>query len=528
MSGESGSEPTASGIFDLEGAAKLLTLESYGDWYRDPWGWVEHAPSLMSEVDVAEDLGFAKVRTGGYSFDITPAFHLLTVPKSFTGVRPGVVIDPASKLVYTAAAAQLAKRMHGQLPEWVYGWRLRGGVHSSTTQERDYYDKSVSSVRKSKWALQTDITSFFASTDVETLMSDIKSTAGRTAATDAVEQVLDAHRGLSERRGLPQRCYASSFLANLAVSHVDDVIMAALSEGRISSARRWMDDISVESDGLQNLYRLIIDIQAAMRRSGLEINTAKTHLTDGKRSHALLKAESPDQLELKHLVTAEYIEEGDDEEGPQFDLKPLEEAEERLLKHPKGISRGEGAMVLRALRSHNKTDRYLEWRNIAHQLPHIADTLGRYFAVAIQNEPKAKSALEKWFIEFEKSEWCAVEWVAPQYAMAFSSVDMPQDVTRILHSWLSDGRSLQQVSLAAQRLAVSDPHLARVALAKRSDRESDPHIQRALALAMIVAGASQQDVRKLLRRSAIHRLTLKALDSRKWRLPKPSRDFDPV
>ncbi len=477
---------------------------------------------------MAEDLGFAKVKSGGYSFDINPAFHLLTVPKSFTGVRPGVVIDPASKLVYTAAAAQLAKRMHSQLPEWVYGWRLRDGVHSSTTVERSHYDNSVISVRKSRWALQTDITSFFASTDVETLIGDIKSTVGRTAATDAVAQILDAHGGLSERRGLPQRCYASSFIANLAVSHVDDVIMAALSEGRISSARRWMDDISVESDKIQNLYRLIVDIQAAMRRSGLEINTAKTHLTDGKRSHALLKAESPDQLELKHLVTAEYDEESDGEEEPQFDLEPLEVAEDRLLKNPKSIGRGEGAMVLRALRSHDKTDRYLEWRKIAHQLPHVADTLGRYFAVAIRNEPKAKFALERWFIEFEKSEWCTVDWVAPQYAMAFSSIELPTEMKKVLHSWLTHGRSLQQVSLAAQRLAVSEPHRARAALAKRSDQETDPHIQRALALAMVVAGSSQQDVRKLLKRSAIHRLTLKALDSRRWRLPKPSGDFDPL
>ena len=312
-------------VFDLHSSAELLAAEAYGDWYRDPWGWFELDPTLMDQIDIAGDLGFAKVSTGGYAFDTNPAFHLLTVPKSFTGVRPGVVIDPASKLIYTAAAAQLAKRMHGQLPDWVYGWRLRKGVPSSTTEERLLYDESVGSIPAARWALQTDITSFFASTDVETLMGDIKSEVGRTAATDAVEQLLEAHRQLSERRGLPQRCYASSYLANLAVSPVDDTIMAALSEGRITSARRWMDDISVESKSLQDLYKLIVDIQAAMRRAGLEINTAKTHLTDGKRSHALLKADSPDKLELKNLLLAEYDEEDDDEDEPQLDLKPLEE-----------------------------------------------------------------------------------------------------------------------------------------------------------------------------------------------------------
>ncbi|WP_458106730.1 RNA-directed DNA polymerase [Arthrobacter sp. R3-55] len=482
----------------------------------------------MSEIDVGTDLGFNKVSSGRFSFDVTPAFHLLTVPKSFTGVRPGVVIDPASKLVYTAAASQLAKRLHGDLPDWVYGWRLRNGEPSNTTEERLFYDESVGVVRKARWALQTDITSFFASTDIDTLTGDIRSKVGRTAATDAVEEILDAHRQLSERRGLPQRCYASSYLANLAVSHVDDTIMAALSEGRVSSVRRWMDDISLESEKLQDVYRLIIDIQAAMRRAGLEINTAKTHLTDGKKSHALLKTESPDQLELKSLLLPDYTVEADFEDEPRLDLKPLEQAEQRLLKNPKGIGRGEGAMILKALRSHNMTDRYLEWRNIAHQLPHIADTLGRYFAVAIRNNRGAKSALEKWFVKFEESEWSSVDWVAPQYAMAFSSDNLPPSMTKILHAWLAQSQSLQQVSLAAQRLSASDPPAARAILAKRSNTESDPHIQRALALGMVAAEASQQDVKRLLGRSGIHRLTLKALESRKWRLPKSSHDFDPV
>lgn len=515
-------------VFDLHGAAQLLALEAYGDWYRDPWGWFELHPSIVGHIDVGEDLGFRK-SSDGYRFDVNPTFHLLTVPKSFTGVRPGVVIDPASKLVYTAAAAQLAKRMHGDLPEWVYGWRLREGVPASTTSERSLYEESLNSILNSGWALQTDITSFFASTDIETLMTDIKASVGRTAATDAVEQLLEAHKQLSERRGLPQRCYASSYLANLAVSQVDDAIMAALSEGRISSARRWMDDIIVESESLQSLYRLIIDIQAAMRRSGLEINTAKTHLTDGKRSHKILKEDSPDQLRFKKFLLDEYGDEDNDNDGVAvLDLKPLEEAEDRLLKNPKGISRGGGSMVLKSLRSHDKTERYLEWRKIAHQLPHLADSLGRYFAVAIKNNRGAKGALERWFVAFEQSEWSSVDWVAPQYAMAFSSDNLPSGIREILHSWLADSRSLQQVSLAAQRLAISEPHLARTALAKRSNTEADPHIQRALALGMVAAGASQQDVMRLLSRSATHRLTLKALEIRKWRLPKYTSDFDPV
>lgn len=519
-------------LFDLEAAAKLLKLEAFGDWYRDPWAWFELDESLMPNIDLDHDLGFKKVvdkSIGGYSFDVTPAFHLLTVPKSFTGVRPGVVIDPSSKLVYTAAAAQLATRLHSDLPDWVYGWRLRDGQPSSTTDEWDLYTESVGSIHGSRWALQTDITSFFASTDVDNLVADIKATGGRTAATDAVEQVLGAHRQLSERRGLPQRCYASSYLANLAVRAVDDTVAAAMADGRIHAARRWMDDISVESEELQELYRLIIDIQAAMRRAGLEINTSKTHLTNGKRSHALLKADSPEQMKLRSLAIAnDYADLDDDDSATPIDFGPLERAEDRLLKNPKSANRGEGAMVLKALRKYEKTDRYLEWRNIAHQLPHLADTLGRYFALAIRDNRRAKGVLDRWFTLFEGSQWASVDWVAAQYGMMFASDNLPPGAVKIIREWLAHSRSLQQVSVAAQRLAASQPQLARTAMASRSNTEADPHIQRVLALGLASAGASQRDVARLLGRSPHHRLTVKALNKGKWQVPKASNDFDPI
>ena len=521
-------------IFDLEAAARLLKLEAFGDWYRDPWSWFELDESLMREVRLEEDLGFKKSAdkaVGGFAFDVEPIFHLLTVPKSFTGVRPGVVIDPASKLVYTAAASQIASRLHSELPEWVFGWRLRDSAPSSTTDEWQLYADSARSIGSAKWALQTDITSFFASTDISNLVGDIKDSLGRTAAVDAVLQVLTAHSRLPERRGLPQRCYASSYLANLAVAAVDDIVATAISEGRITSARRWMDDYSFESKDLQALYKLIIDIQSAMRRSGLEINTAKTHLTSGKASHDLFKRESPDRIKLKALLAVNDYDDLDldDDEGEHpVDFAPLERAEDRLLSNVKSISRGEGAMVLKALRKYGKTDRYLDWRNIAHQLPHLSDTLGRYFAVAMRQNRGAKKALTRWFIVFAESQWASVDWVSAQYAMAFASDNLPGEVGGVLDKWLRHGRNLQQVSLAAQRLAVSDPERVRSIVGSRSSIETDPHIQRALALGLLAAGGKQRDVVQLLDRSPHHRLTLRALEKRKWKLPTASSDFDPI
>ncbi|WP_426302047.1 RNA-directed DNA polymerase [Arthrobacter sp. R-11] len=525
----SNSTARTSSILDFEAAAKLLKLEAYGDWYRDPWSWFELEPEVVKKMDMEADLGFArrvKASGNGFGFDVSPSFHLLTIPKSFTGVRPGVVIDPASKLVYTAAASQIATRMHGGLSEWVYGWRLRDGEATVTTDERKLYEDSVSNIRGSRWALQTDITSFFASTDIDNLMDDIRSIIGRTAATDAVDQVLRAHMQLPERQGLPQRCYASSYLANLAVAPVDDVIGGALSNGRISSARRWMDDISVEAEDLAELYRLIVEIQAAMRRAGLEINTSKTHLTSGKKSHTLLKKDSPDKIELQTLLLMNSYT--DEIEDAGIDLAPLAHAEEHLLRNPRGINRGEGAMVLRALRKYEKTDRYLEWRKIAHQLPHLADSLGRYFASAIDSNGRARAALERWFVVFERSPWASLEWVSTQYAMAFSSTNLPPSIGTILHGWLKSSHSLQQVSLAAQRLSIVDPKLARATISARSSHEMDPQVQRALALGLAAAGGGQRDVRELLARSKHNRLTTKALELRGWRPPKDSHDVDPV
>jgi hypothetical protein len=109
---------------DLESGRELAAKELYGDSYRDPWGWPEIlSKGFVAKLDPEADLGIDKANVAS---SLKPYFYPMDVPKSYLGVRPAVVQDPLSRLVYNAAVLNGASDLHSGLQPWVYGWRLRG------------------------------------------------------------------------------------------------------------------------------------------------------------------------------------------------------------------------------------------------------------------------------------------------------------------------------------------------------------------------------------------------------------------
>src|SRR5690606_19703914 len=137
-----------------------------GDWYRDPWGWPEASPEYVSTLQPG-DLGVLR-RPDGFG-TTWAAFHPFSFPKSYVGVRPAVVLDAASRIAYTSAVASAVPSLHNDLPDWVFGWRLRGGQLLGSSAEWDLYQTSQTPIADSPFAAQTDITSFFASVNVDLL-----------------------------------------------------------------------------------------------------------------------------------------------------------------------------------------------------------------------------------------------------------------------------------------------------------------------------------------------------------------------
>jgi len=509
---------------DIAAGARVANSEKYGDWYRDPWGWPECLPDLAESL-TPEDLGIAK-QGKSYNFVAVPDYHVFDVPKSFLGIRPAVVQDARSRLAYVTAAVSLAPALHADLPDWVYGWRVRGGEYAKPSEEWRLYKASQDSIAEAEYAAQTDVTSFFASVDIGRLVRVLRERIGDNTALSIIERILESHDQLASRRGLPQRSSASSMLAQVAMNEIDDLIATALRSGEILKARRWMDDISFEGPEAA-LYGLLLRLQEHGRHAGLEINTAKTMLVTGEESARRLA------LEAKHLITIPFQsgnlrDDYDDLFSTYVDASELLDSETAVLDNPTTAARSFAGLVLKSNVYHGNFERAAEWMNAAHHLPHAADHLSRFMASAREDNPWTHLGYERWFVESERSSWPHLEWVSAQHALPIPSEDIAGDALDVLREWLTTSSNLQKVAGAVQRLAKLQPATVRSDIAGRIDKTNDALLVRLLALGHLAAGGPNGFAKRALARHESNQLLVRYLEKHDWTLPRVAADFDPI
>ena len=506
-------------------AAKVTNSEKYGDWYRDPWGWPELSHEYIATIsDESTALGFAKGADGKFNFSLTPHFHVFDVPKSYLGIRPAVVLDLRSRLAYAAAVLSTFRKASIELPDWVYGWRLRDGEYANGAAEWELYGQSKAQIAKSDHAAQSDITSFFASVEVAPLLASMRTQVGRTPALSAISSILETHDAMATRSGLPQRSLSSSLLAHLVLRPVDDVISTALASGRLTRARRWMDDISFEGSE-SALYATILQVQESARKAGLEINGAKTFLTTGKKSYRSLKDDSKRIIKVSK-VRARSFDDYEENFTTFINADELSDQESEILRHPQKSTRSRAQLVLRSLANYEMYDRVGEWMAASHYLPHAADGLSRYLSKARHDMWSDEPDLEAWFSDESASKWSTLPWVSAQHALAFSSTELPSLVADVLRDWVRYSRNLQQLAVAVHRLAIADPTFIRATLPGRIDEVHDPLLTRLFAFALLLAEWDVGSVRRALQADPRNSLSLGYLEWRDFKLPKVPPDFD--
>jgi len=260
---------------DLPAGAAFAAAEMYGDWYRDPWGWPELTPQAVALFDAEEDLALRRAAAGEYHLQLQPFFHLIDVPKTRLGVRPAVVQDAMSRLAYLSAAHSGMAKFHAGLPDWVYGWRMRGDeVVASGRGEWPAYVETLPRRDQGGYGLITDITSFFASIRPERLEQIVYGRLGKVTTAHVIMDVVHAHDSLSTRSGLPQRSFASAVIAHAVLQPIDDALDAAWLTPGVTAVRRWMDDMSAEGEE-DALFALLMDLQERARQVGLELNRVR-------------------------------------------------------------------------------------------------------------------------------------------------------------------------------------------------------------------------------------------------------------
>ncbi|PSK67452.1 hypothetical protein B0E53_00571 [Micromonospora sp. MH33] len=512
---------------DLVKGCGLALAEMYGDWYRDPWAWPEY--QWLQTSPAALPISEVLRKDDGVFVPRYPAFfHPAEVPKNRLAVRPAVLQDSLSRILYTTAVASNFGKLHRSLPDWVYGWRSRGsGMPSKNRLEWASYLKSIpADPIENQHGLQIDISSFFASIRVENLSEMIFERIGKTASAGVIDSVIRQHDALATRSGIPQRSFASAALAHLYLGAVDDALEAASQSG-LDLVTRWMDDITALGSE-SKLYSTYLDVQDRIRHLGMEPNAAKTKLMTAEETIKEVRFEGTRELAVPKSVI--WAQSG----APTVveDIPALQRVEEALLAHPDGFSRTWHRATLTALMTRDVFDNWEKWLGTAHKIPHAADSLGRYLRRCGEHDDENPAVedfwtqLEDWLPAYCNSDWARVDWVCSQLALAFPVKRVTEPVREVLRGWLAESNDAQKVAIATQRLSSVAPVQCRDIIRGRLDRTSDPLLLRIFALGLLTAGAGRSVVRPILERDPRNLLVSLMLEDRAWRPPAVADDFD--
>ena len=523
------------GAFGLDFTAgkQLFLAELYGDWYRDPWSWFDVTWGFE-----AFDRGFnidrlVKKGVNGVEPRHTASFHNIEIPKSQLGVRPAVVADPASRLLYAAATASGLQQLHTDMAPWVFGWRSRergANALARNSEEWRQYLQALNDEPPSRNALATDITSFFASIPVEPMMERLYQSLGNVAATSILDHIVRRHDASSGRHGIPQRSFPSAVLANYYLRPLDDFLDQQFRRNAsVHSVTRWMDDITVVGSSEGALYALYVELQDRVRRLGLEVNSAKSMLVPVDNI--------ADRMDIKQLARTVVRSVGrrskyDDFDPEEIDLDDLTYVEAELIEMSGELPRTLTQAVLKQLREFGEYGKAYKWLDVAVRQPHLADGFGRYFRDYGETESDFGESevwwdvINSWVAESLDEPWSALPWVASQWVLSIPASHVSDDLATRLQAWLTESADVQQVAVAAHRWWSRNPGACREIVRERLGRETDPLVLRVLGLALSMSHAPRDEVRRALAQDPRTQLTLDALEARAWVAPGVPADFD--
>ena len=513
---------------DIKGGVAICAKEKYGDWFRDPWSWFEIAWA-GENTDSLQETDLLSKRRSRISLAVSSHFTPIEIPKTSLATRPAVIIDPLSRLLYAAALAPSLKQLHADLPKWCLGWRYSRkdtGSFEDNGLEWNRYARILTEAKAAgEWALEADISSFFASIDLGRVEEMVGRSLGKTGPSQVLIEVARQHDGLAGRSGLPQRSFVSAAIANSFMRPVDDVLEQYFKEANDNFAIRWMDDFNAVGDH-SRLYRLHLQIEARAHQIGLELNSSKSKLRPIE--------EFRDEFRDTPLETIRFIfAPGDYRDGSttiktEVDASALERVEEELLDDLNGQSMTLVKKVLNALRKLDRFGHVDDWMQNAKLLPHVADTLGRYLRGFAQTSPDAGEQVDDWVAEeFLPSDWATVDWVGAQMSLAVPREAVSESYCAILRSWLSASTDPQKIAVAAVRLASLDNAACRDLLRARFSSTDNPVLLRLFALSLLEAGDGRSDVLPIVRRAPQNKLLELALTARNWSPPSIAKDFDP-
>jgi hypothetical protein len=502
---------------DIDQAAAVCRTDIFGDWHSDPWDW----PELEWLVQGDEGRRIVVSRLGS---DRPFQSMQLDVAKENYSTRPAMVFDIVDRLSFEALVGRESIRLWGHAPSWVYSWRLRRsdpqrGHFNDLGYEWEIYRHHM--VRLSEFyscGLVTDVVSYFASIPIDDLIEAIHRRCGGTAITNRIALFLNSWDRMAGRGGLPQRSNASSVLANMYLTPVDEliaeygVVTGSLMKRLVpngTAATRWVDDVWIFNNDIGLLREAQLGIEGTLRSLGLQMNLAKTDVLC--ESDLVAKVRN-----LEHSAVEVALTEPDEP-----DFEPLQEMVDRLIEQPERANKTSIRFAAVRISNHGLREDAEKLLAVAHRMPHGAAALARLFTAT-----SLGGQLADWYAWYVSSSWGRIAWSVAQFGRMFPSAVQPPPIVReVFEALLQRNVSVSMTALAAQRLAAWDPDTARLLFRGLLPSLSHPQERRILALAAHNAGEERRWIRQVLTEYEENAATLAMLVDRNFAPVPPGADF---
>lgn len=212
----------------------------------------------------------------------------LPIPKGNLLSRPGALPKVDDWIVYTAVTSAIARRVErnlipsDQLVVFAFRWLENNPAEMVRFKGRGYSEfrrRSLALLDEHRYALETDITSFFEHIDLKIL----RRTLLRLGADEIdVEFLIDCfllkwtHKS---GRGIPQGPWASSYIGNVYLEQLDRTLLL---DG--FTMTRYVDDIRIFCRDTVTARRAALRLTELVRELGLSVQASKTRVLSRARA----------------------------------------------------------------------------------------------------------------------------------------------------------------------------------------------------------------------------------------------------
>lgn len=287
--------------FNLDVALKRLKQDLRDDWF----------PDFLEFRDVLENKDYFLDQLRGYTqsnelYEPGPAVHF-DIPKPGFTIRYSSETNIIDRLIYQACVDFIAHELDKIHSASIYSHRTNTdwGNKYFFKYAVDEWNQFLSDTRleldkeENEVLLITDLSNYYESISIKDLnntlnfqIENLKISPKRKKEFKKVSSQLN--RLLSNwcqpdtKRGIPQNRDASSFLSNIFLNPVDDVIIKAGYK-----YFRYMDDIRIVCKNKFEARKVLKLLVKELRKKGLNVNSKKTQILDLNNSdHRLLANEA--------------------------------------------------------------------------------------------------------------------------------------------------------------------------------------------------------------------------------------------